>query len=262
MNRTAVIAAKRAHGWIVGARRPAAPTVRLLCLPHAGGGSSAYASWAAALDDTIEVCPVELPGRQSRWRDQAFAHSEPLVDGLASAITDELDVPYALFGHSMGSLLAYELARTLRRRGLPEPRALFVSGGPAPQLPREQPGVHDRSDDVVVEKLRMLGGLPEEVYAEPELLEVLLPAIRADFSVCETYRHRPEPPLGCPVVAFAGAEDAEVPPARMEPWREQTTAGFEMHVLPGDHFFVRSSQAAVLETVQATLAAVSGGDRA
>ncbi|MER7766858.1 alpha/beta fold hydrolase [Kitasatospora sp. NPDC096140] len=262
MNRTAVIAAKRAHGWIVGARRPAAPSVRLLCLPHAGGGSSAYASWAAALDDTIEVCPVELPGRQSRWRDQAFTESEPLVDALATAIEDELDTPYALFGHSMGALLAYELARALRRRGLPEPCALFVSGGPAPQLPREQPGVHDQPDDVVVAKLRTLGGLPEDVLAEPELLEVLLPAIRADLSVCERYHHRPEPPLGCPVVAFAGAEDAEVPPTRMEAWREQTTAEFELHVLPGDHFFVRSSQAAILETVRVALASVSGRGRA
>ncbi|MEU7327934.1 thioesterase II family protein [Streptomyces parvus] len=258
MNRTATPRATRAHGWIVGARRPAPPAVRLFCLPYAGGGASTYSAWSGLLPDDIEVCPVELPGRLTRWGEKAFAEAEPLVETLATVLEGELDLPYALFGHSMGGLLAFELARTLRRRGAGDPRVLFVSGSPAPQLPRRLPPIHDQPDDVVVARLRDLGAVPEDVYAEPELLELLMPAIRADFSVVETYAHRPEPPLGCPVVAFAGTEDREVPHELMASWHEQTTGGFTRHVLPGDHFFLHGERTALLDTVRAALTAAAG----
>ncbi|WP_371588627.1 thioesterase II family protein [Streptomyces virginiae] len=237
----------------MGAPRRTAPAIRLFCLPYAGGAASAYAQWPGPFAGDVEICPIELPGRQTRWHDPAFTRIEPLIDALATAIAGELDVPYALFGHSMGSLLAFELARALRRRGFGEPRALFVSGGPAPQLRREQSWVHDQPDQIVVAKLRSLGGLPEEVLAQPELLELLMPTIRADFSVCETYEYRPEPPLTCLIVAFAGTEDRDVPPARMAPWREQTSGVCVQHVLPGDHFFLRSSQAELLDIVRPAL---------
>jgi surfactin synthase thioesterase subunit len=158
----------------------------------------------------------------------------------------------------MGALLAFELARALRRRGADEPRVLFVSGGPAPQLPRRLPLIHAQPDDVVVARLRDLGAVPEDVYAEPELLDLLMPTIRADFSVVETYTYRPEPPLGCPVVAFAGTEDREVPPGQVAPWHEQTTSGFAQHVLPGDHFFLHSERTALLDTVRGALTAATG----
>ncbi|WP_220503877.1 thioesterase II family protein [Microbispora sp. H13382] len=246
----------RAHGWIVGAapRRPA-PAIRLLCLPYAGGAASSYASWQNAFADDVEVCPVELPGRQTRWHERPFTRLEPLVEALASALAGELDVPYALFGHSMGALVAFELARELRRRGAAGPRVLFASGGAAPQLRRERPGIHDQPEDVVIARLRSMGGLPEEVIAEPELLELLVPAIRADFAVCETYAYRPEPPLTCPIFAFAGTEDQEVPAERVSPWQEQTSATFLHQVLPGGHFFLRTAQPALLNTVRTGLTA-------
>ncbi|MDI1463731.1 alpha/beta fold hydrolase [Catellatospora sp. KI3] len=243
----------RAHGWIVGAPRRTTPSVRLFCLPHAGGSSSAYAGWPALFGPEVEVCPIELPGRHTRWHEPAVTDVDTLVNALATALAGELDVPYALFGHSMGSLLAFELARTLRRRGYGEPRVLFASGGPAPHLRREQP-LHDKPDPELIERLAAYGGLPDELLAEPELLELLLPIIRADFQLCETYRHRAEAPLACPIVAYAGEQDAEVPLARVRPWQEHTSGPFTQHVLPGGHFFVRSDQDTVLASVRAALA--------
>ena len=264
MKRTAHHRATRAHGWIVDTRRPAAPAapaapaVRLFCLPFAGGGASTYAAWPALFPDGVEVCPVELPGRLTRWSEKPFDRADPLVEALATALAGELDGPYALFGHSMGALLAFELARTLRRRGAAEPQVLFVSGGPAPHLPRRWEQIHDQPDDVVVARLRDLGAVPEDVYAEPELLELLMPTIRADFSVVETHVHRPEPPLGCPVVAFAGAEDREVPPDQVAPWHQHTTGSFTRQVLPGGHFFLHNARTALLDTVRAALADAAG----
>lgn len=244
----------RADGWIVGTRR-GNPAVRLFCLPPAGGGSSEYASWTDAFAEGIEVCPVEPPGRQTRWHEPAFTAVEPLVEALATAIADDLDRPYALFGHSMGSLLAFELARTLRRRGHAQPRALFVSAGAAPHLTRVHPQVHDKPIEEVTARLKRIGGLPDEVYADQELLELFMPTIRADFGLCETYRYRAEPQLACPIVGLAGADDQETTPAMMEPWREQTSAGFALRVLPGGHFFLRSERDAVVEVVRSALAA-------
>jgi len=246
---------RRAGGWIVGPPSPHAPAVRLFCLPYVGGAASVYESWRGALGGDVEVCPVELPGHQTRLREKAFSDLDALVNALASAITDELDVPYALFGHSLGSLVAFELARELRRRGADEPRALFVSGGPAPRLAREHPPVHDASDAEVVARLRLLGGLPDEVLAEPGLLRRFLPTIRADFAVFETYAFTPERPLSCPVVAFTGSEDTDVPAARVEPWSVESTGRFEHHVLPGGHFFVHTARTALLNLVRGELAA-------
>lgn len=249
MNRTT-----SANGWIVRGRRPAAPAVRLFCLPYAAGGASTYAPWLTSFSGEVDVCPVELPGRQTRSRDSAFSRVGPLVDAIATGLAGEFGIPYALFGHSMGALVAFELARELRRRGVAGPSVLFVSGGRAPQLPREHSPVHDQPDGVVLAKLRSLGALPAEICDEPELVELLMPTIRADLTLCETYEYRPEPPLACPIVAFAGDDDREVPPARVDPWREQTSSGFLRHVLPGGHFFLHSSQAAVLDAVYAALA--------
>ncbi|WP_327121817.1 alpha/beta fold hydrolase [Streptomyces sp. NBC_01341] len=261
MDRSATPQPRRADGWITGPQRRTAPAVRLFCLPYAGGAASAYARWPASFGGEVEVCGVELPGRQSRFGEQPFTRMGMLVDALASAVEPELKLPYALFGHSMGSLVAFELARELHRRGIPGPRVLFVSGGPAPQSRQARPRVHDRSDAIVIDRMRSLGGLSEEILAETELLELLLPTIRADFELLDTYAYRPGPPLACPVVAFSGTEDQAVPAARVEAWHEQTSAAFTHHELPGGHFFLRSAQEPLLQRVRASLAeACAPGD--
>jgi surfactin synthase thioesterase subunit len=246
---------RRAGGWIVGPPRRYPPAARLFCLPYVGGAASVYESWHGAFGEDVEVCPVELPGRQTRMREPAFSRLEPLVAALASAISGELDVPYAIFGHSLGSLVAFELARELRRRGAAEPSVLFVSGGPAPRLPRDRPPLYNASDAQVIARLRALGGLPEEILAEPELLRCFLPTIRADFEVFETYEYRPGHPLGLPVVAFTGRDDLDVPVTRVAAWAEETTGRFEYHVLPGGHFFPTTSRVRLLQLMHGALAA-------
>ncbi len=245
---------KRAGGWISGPARQDSPSARLFCLPWAGGAAAVYDPWRDALGEDVELCAIEPPGRQTRLREAAYTRLEPLVEALATAITDELDVPYALFGHSMGALLAFELARELRRRGVAEPCALFVSGSAAPRVPSDRIPVHDAPDAKVFARLQELGGLPEEVHEEPELLRLFLPTIRADFAVFETYDCRPEPPLDCPIVAFTGSEDREVPLLTLAPWSQETTGRFDYHVLPGGHFFLRDSQTALLDVVRSALA--------
>jgi medium-chain acyl-[acyl-carrier-protein] hydrolase len=246
---------KRANGWIVGPRRQYAPAVRMFCLPYVGGAASVYEPWRGYFGEDVEICAVELPGRQTRMHERAFSRIGPLVDALADAITDELDVPYALYGHSMGSLVAFELARELRRRGAGEPVVLFVSGGPAPQLTHDHPKLHDASVADVTAQLKNLGGLPVEILEEPELLSVFLPTIRADFAVFETYEYRPEPLLDCPMVAFTGRDDIDVPLSRIAPWAEETTGRFDYHVLPGGHFFPRTAQTRLLNLMYGALSA-------
>ncbi|MFV2098688.1 thioesterase II family protein [Micromonospora sp. LOL_014] len=246
-------AAGRARGWIAGPRPVYPPALRLFCLPYAGGAAQAYESWRGALGADVEVCPIELPGRGARLRERSYTRLEPLVDALATAITAELDVPYALFGHSMGALVAFETAAELHRRGDRRPEVLFVSGTPAPRLGRRHPPLHAASDADLTARLETLGGLPDELRDESELLRCFLPAIRADFAVFETYEYRARPPLGCPVVAFTGSDDHELPPARLAPWAAESTGRFACHVLPGGHFFPRTSQAALLRLVRAAL---------
>ncbi|MGW0880276.1 thioesterase II family protein [Streptomyces sp. NPDC002671] len=228
---------------------------RLFCLPYAGGSAAAYREWHAHAPEHIQICPLELPGRGGRFGEAPISRLRPLVDGLADAVEPFLDRPFAVFGHSMGSLLAFELTRTLLRRGRPLPAHLFVSGRSAPDTPSYRPPIHDAPDEDVMEQLRTLGGTPQEVLDDAELMELMLPTLRADFSVLENYEYLDGPALPVPLTVFGGTADALVNPARLHGWRRQSSSGSRLRMLPGGHFFVHTATRTIMEEIARTLPA-------
>ncbi len=214
--------------------------MRVFCLPYAGAGALAYRSWqnSGVAPAGMALWPIQLPGREDRIREPPFRSMHSLVESLTDVMQELTELPFALFGHSMGALIAFELVRSLRRRGLPQPCHLIVSGAGAPHLPRRAP-VHDIPDDeVLISRLLELNGTRPEVFADRELRRLILPLVRADFSVCETYRCAEGTPLNCPVTAYGGAHDDSVSMAALAAWKVHTLATFQMHILPGDHFFI------------------------
>jgi medium-chain acyl-[acyl-carrier-protein] hydrolase len=200
----------------------------------------------------LEVCAVRPPGRERRLTERSFRRVGSLVQALADALPVDR-VPFALFGHSMGALVCFELARELRRRGALGPLALFVAGRPAPQIIAPDQDLHRRPDAEFVEELRRLGGTPAEALQNADLMELVLEGLRADIELCETYSYTAEPPLDCPITAFAGEVDEIVRTRDVRRWREQTRGRFDLHALPGGHFFVESSREALLATIAADL---------
>jgi len=216
--------------------------VRLFCFPYAGGGSSAYFSWISEISPDIEICPVQLPGREDRLSETPFTHIEPLVKELAQALTPYIDVPFAFYGHSLGALISFELARYLRHQNGPAPMHLFVSGCPAPQLPVMDAPISQLSDEEFIQALRRFNGTPDTVLQDADLMQVLLPLLRADFAIYETYTYIPEEPLACPVSAFGGLQDFRTTRAAVEAWRLQTSNKFIMRMYVGDHFFIHTKR--------------------
>lgn len=215
--------------------------MRVFCLPYAGAGALVYRSWqnSDVVPPGMAVWPIQLPGREDRIREQPYRSMHALVEALTDVMEGVLDVPFALFGHSMGALIALELARSLRRRSLPGPAHVIVSGAGAPHLPRVGPSLQDLlDDDALIARLLELNGTRPEVFASRELRELVLPLVRADFSVCETYQCTNEAPLDCAITAYGGAQDASVSIAALAAWKVHSRGAFHMHVLPGDHFFI------------------------
>jgi medium-chain acyl-[acyl-carrier-protein] hydrolase len=231
--------------WIPEPRPNGRARLRLFCLPYAGGGAGMFRDWSANLPADIDVCPIQLPGRETRMLEPPYQRLDPMVDALAIAIRPYLEAPYAIFGHSMGALIAFSLTRQLGERYGSLPERLFVSGHRAPQLPDPDPPIHHLPEDQFIAEIRRLKGTPEEILQHAELMQLLLPRLRADLAVVETYTYVPGGPLTIPISVFGGEEDTEVTLAELEGWREQTSAQFRLCVFPGDHFFVHRSRAAL-----------------
>ncbi|WP_329101430.1 acyltransferase domain-containing protein [Micromonospora sp. NBC_01699] len=238
-------------------QRAADPTarLRLFCLPYAGGSAALFRGWADSLPDGVDVCPIQLPGREQRHREPAFTRMSELAATLGTVLRGHLDRPYAVFGHSMGGLIAFELARYLRREGLPGPAHLYVSAARAPHVPDPEPPLHRLPEAKLIEKLRAMDGTPEEMLRDPEAIALYLPVIRADLAMVETRIHHTEPPLSVPLTVFGGRRDDKVSEESLDAWRSQTTGEFAVELLPGDHFFVRRERADLLAALTRRLTA-------
>lgn len=234
--------------WIIGPRPGPGARLRLFCFPYGGAGASLYRGWSAALPATVAVCPVQLPGRENRLTEPSFRRLQPLIQALADGLTPYLDLPFALFGHSMGALVSFELARELRRRGR-FPACLLVSSFRAPHLPDPDPPIYHLPDAEFIQELADLGGTPPEVLENAELMELVLPRLRADLEVCDTYSYVPEAPLACPITALGGVDDQEVRPEELEGWREHTSGAFRLRLFSGDHFYLHDAGSALQQAV-------------
>lgn len=246
-----VTAPFRSQRWVVPVRAMEGG-MRLFCVPYAGGGPSMFRTWPAHVSPDVEIWSIHLPGRETRVNEPAIGDLPRLIHALGDAIEPCLDRRYAVFGHSIGALIAFELARELRRRGAPMPAHLFVSACPAPQI-ADTDRISDLPEHDFLNRLQQFNGTPPEVMAHPELMALMVPTLRADFALRDTYRHVSAPPLPCSISAFAGREDANVKVEAIEAWREQTDRQFRVWVLPGDHFFLRDAHTPLVSMVSRVL---------
>lgn len=236
---TLVTETRKAAAWIeYSAPNPGAAT-RLFCFPYAGGSASIYRPWNGAPLEQVEVCPIQIPGRENRIGERPFTDLRSLSKAVADVIP--LDKPFALFGHSVGGLLCFEVARELRRRGAAVPFHLFVSASSAPHLCPNRPLRFNLTREQLLAEIRKLGGTPEDVLEDRELLDLILPAIRADFSLFDTYYYRDEEPFDFPVTALTGNADLEVDSLETLQWHIQTNDKFRHYQFPGNHFFLHAS---------------------
>lgn len=229
-------------------RRPAgaeAADVRLFCFHHAGGAASMFRRWPRLVPRSIEPIAVQLPGRGERFTQRPFDRMAPLVEALVEVVMPVLDRPYACYGLSMGARVAWALTHRLRELGMPPPVALYLASAAAPDAgARRQDWKHD-----LLGYLREMGGTPPEILAEPRLLDTVLPTLRADLTLVDTFRWRPATPLDVPILAFAGADDVDGSPVRMGGWRAETTGEFRLEVRPGGHFFDDAYERRLVRTI-------------
>ena len=227
--------------------------MRLFCFPYAGGRASVFHSWVDLLPLNVEICPVELPGREFNLQQRPYTRLHALILELREILTPYLNVPFAFFGHSMGALISFELARELRRRQLPGPLHLFISGHRAPQLPDPHPIIHHLPDIEFIAELRKLEGTPEEVLQNDELLELYLPLLRADFSMCEMYEYTAENPLDCSISVFGGLQDIRIQTEELRAWQMQTQQSFSLKMFRGNHFFLMTAKLFLLRAISRDL---------
>ena len=217
------------------------PEFNLVCFPWAGGGASPYRRFVPHLPGTIELFAIQYPGREDRFIDEKFHHMEQLVEEIVSDLQTIIDRPLIFFGHSMGALVAYEVAHALKIRNKIEPKMLIASGSGAPHLESKfvRCGSTD-DDDVFIEDLRLLGGTPQEILDDPDIIRMLLPILRADYQVLESYAREIASPLSCPVISCTGQEDRSVTDETLDAWGQYSTVYYSHHWFEGGHFYLCS----------------------
>ncbi|SDH95872.1 pyochelin biosynthetic protein PchC [Sinosporangium album] len=239
--------------WIRLHLRRSEVRARLICLPHAGGGASFYRGWAASLPDWLDVVAVQYPGREDRTAEPLIDDLDTLADGVACAVAPLFDVPTALFGHSMGAVLAYHVAARLVESGTAKPAALHVSACPSPDRPRDT-AYHTLDDDGLAAVLRRHGGTDPVVLADPELREIVLGVVRNDYRMLETYEPKPPVALPVPIVAYCPDADETVNAEAMADWALATSRDFTLRRLRGGHFYLADERTRVWAEIVGGLA--------
>ncbi len=231
--------------WFLIPKSIEKPRFRIFCIPYAGGNASAFHKWAGSFEQD-ELFAAQLPGRAFRRREPLIRDAHAMVAALIEAMDGSLDVPFVLYGHSMGGLLAFELARALRGGGHREPSALIISGRRAPQIPGAEAIAHDMPDDRFWTTIGQLYGTTPALLNSADLKAMLLPVFRADFQLLNGWSYTDGAPLSCPIYALGGEEDPGIPVENLEAWRDQTTGGFEQKMFAGGHMFIQPREAEFL----------------
>jgi medium-chain acyl-[acyl-carrier-protein] hydrolase len=238
---------KSSNKWILFPRPNPAAMLRLFCFHYAGGSAQAFHDWPRRLPPSVEMGAIQLPGRGQRLSEPHVTRLAPLSRIVAQELLPYLDRPFVFFGHSLGALLCFETARSLRRENRRQPAHLFVSATEAPHRRSSDELLSGLPKSALVKKLREFNGAPVEALQNDELLDLMLPTIRADFELCETYEYHPESPLECPMTIYGGLEDHEVEVERLVAWSEMTVGACEVRMFPGSHFYLKSSRATFLQ---------------
>ena len=241
--------------WVVRRPNPSAD-LRLICFSYAGGGASAYANWHSSLPANVEVVALQLPGRETRFREPLLADLAVVVDKIEFAIAPLMDRPCVFFGHSLGGLIAYEVAKRLRDRERDLPKRLIVSGKRAPQYPPRRMAISLLPDADFVREIANYDGTPDDLLGNAEFIELILPRLRADARLFDDYVYSPCEILPCPITAFGGDSDVHVNRPELLGWAELTSA-FDWRVFNGGHFFIKSGEAIVLRELAQILSAES-----
>ena len=241
--------------WFLPLKANPTGRLRLIMFPHSGGGARAFSQWPARLPQDIEILGIQLPGREERFRETPYSRMQPLVEELVPFLRPHLDIPYVLFGHSLGGLIAFEMARVLSAKKLPGPAQVIVSGHAAAHLPAAKPLMHLLPDAEFIDRLRLLEGTPPEILGHEEMMRSFLPLLRADLAVGETYVFPGGEPLECPLTVYGGATDPMIPPLDLEAWKTLTNGPFTLRLFPGGHFYLKNSElffSALAEDIRAT----------
>lgn len=233
--------------WLLTAPEPE-DRIRLFCLPYAGGAASVFRGWRQELPAGAGVYPIQLPGRENRIAAPPIRDMAAMVEAIAQAIIPHLHLPFLLFGHSLGARIAFELTRHLRREWGIRPARLIVAGSRAPHMPEPKP-LHHLPEKEFVQELRRFSGTPEAIFQSKELLAMLIPMLRADFAVDETYVYTKEESLDCPISAFCGTQDEEAKREDMEAWADYTSGEFTLEMIAGGHFFLKTQRFALLRAI-------------
>lgn len=235
--------------WLIRPKPRSLARLRLFCFHYAGGGPHIFREWVDKLPISVDVCCIQLPGRGARLHEAPYDDLLALIRALHSALQPYLEKPYAFFGHSMGSILSFELAQQIRRENGTPPVHLFLSGRSGPQQTVKRKPICDLPEADFITEMGRFGGTPEELLGNFELMKMMMPTLRADFSICENYNYLGQPPLDCSISVFGALQDPDVSRESLEAWQLETTSAFSVHMFPGNHFYLQTAQRLLLQVL-------------